>query len=247
MEPKILLLVFCLTTTCFAQKSKPIEADRPDQTETPAIVPKGMFQAETGFTFQKNNLQNQSWNLPSTLWKYGLNENLEVRLITELVYEKTNDEKSFGLSPVWIGFKVRLCEESGLIPKTSFIGHMSLPHAASSNFKKDFSAPEFRFTMQHTLSDKMTLGYNLGCEWDGITPLPTYVYTLTTGLAVTDKLGIYTEVFGFASQAESANHNLDGGMTYLITDNFMVDLSSGVGLTDIAPEYYFALGFSFRY
>ncbi|WP_162126688.1 transporter [Flavobacterium phycosphaerae] len=246
MKLKILLLLLWLSNTCFSQKTEPIQADRPDQTETPAIVPKGMFQVETGFTFQKNENHNETWSLPSTLWKYGVNGNFEVRLITEFVSEKIDDEKLSGFSPVLIGFKVSLCQEKGIVPKTSFIGHVSLPNAASSKYKTDYSAPEFRFTMQHTLSEKLSLGYNLGCEWDGVTPATTYIYTLTTGYAVTNKLGSYIELFGFAPQDDSANHNLDGGVTYLITDNFMVDLSSGVGLTDNAPEHYIAFGFSFR-
>jgi hypothetical protein len=54
------------------------------------------------------------------------------------------------------------------------------------------------------------------------------------------------ESFGFAPQNDKANHNFDGGFTYLINDNFMLDLSSGVGLTNNAPDYYLAFGFSFR-
>ncbi len=107
-------------------------------------------------------------------------------------------------------------------------------------------APEFRFTMQHTLSEKLSLGYNLGCEWDGFTPETTFIYTLTTGYAISDKIGSYVELFGFAPQGDSANHNFDGGVTYLFTNNFMVDLSSGVGLTENAPNYYMALGLSIR-
>jgi len=53
-------------------------------------------------------------------------------------------------------------------------------------------------------------------------------------------------LFGFAPQQDKAHHNLDGGITYLVTNNFMLDLSSGVGLTDNAPDYYIAFGFSIR-
>ena len=100
--------------------------------------------------------------------------------------------------------------------------------------------------MQHTLSDKLSLGYNLGCEWDGITPETTFVYTLTTGYSISNKMGCYVELFGFAPQHESANHNFDAGLSYLINNNFMVDLSSGIGITENAPEHYVAFGFSFR-
>lgn len=227
-------------------QTEPIQCDRPDQTETPSIVPKGMFQVETGFTFQKNDDVSNTNSLPSVLWKYGVNENFELRLITEFVSEKVNDQKTSGFTPVLIGFKVKLCEEKGVIPKTSFIGHIGLPNVASSRYKNDFVAPEFRFTMQHTLSEKFSLSYNLGCEWDGITPETTFIYTLTTGYSINKKLGCYAELFGFAPEKDKANHNFDGGFTYLINNNFMVDLSSGIGITDNAPDHYVAFGFSFR-
>lgn len=245
MKNKLLLLCVFGFTTIQAQ-TEPIQADRPDQTETPAIVPKGMFQVETGFTFQKNDENSNSNSLPAVLWKYGVNENFELRLITEFVSEKNFDEKTNGFTPVLIGFKVKLCEEKGIIPKTSFIGHIGLPNVASSKYKNDFVAPEFRFTMQHTLSEKFSLSYNLGCEWDGMSPETTFIYTLTTGYSINKKLGFYAELFGFAPEKNKANHSFDGGFTYLINNNFMVDLSSGVGITENAPDYYMALGCSFR-
>ena len=55
MKLKLLFFLFLQTAFGIAQEKEPIQADRPDQTETPAIVPRGMFQVETGFTFQKND------------------------------------------------------------------------------------------------------------------------------------------------------------------------------------------------
>jgi hypothetical protein len=245
---KSFILICSIVSYCSltAQNREPIATDRPDQTETPAIVPQGMFQAETGFTYQKNNHTSTSWILPSTLWKYGVSENFELRLITEFVTEEIDAEKTSGIVPLLIGCKIKICSEKGWLPKTSFIGHLSIPNTASKKYKADFYAPEFRFTMQHTLSDKISLGYNLGSEWDGFSAEPTFIYTLTTGYSITEKLGSYIELFGFAPQKESENHNFDGGFTYLITPNFMVDLSAGVGLTHNAPNHYFALGISFR-
>jgi hypothetical protein len=246
MKNKIMFLVLICSNVFYAQEVAPLEADRPDQTETPAIVPKGMFQAETGFTFQKNKADSKTNSLPTTLWKYGVNENFELRLITEFVLEEENDSKSNGLIPVYVGFKVKLLDEKGIVPKTSFIAHMSLPNLASKQYKTEFYAPEFRFVMQHNLTEKVSLSYNLGAEWDGFSAEPTFIYTLTSGFSVTEKLGAYIEIFGFAPQNDSANHSFDGGFTYLINNNFMLDLSSGVGITNNAPDHYFALGFSFR-
>ena len=246
MKTLITFLLLLISLVGYTQNIEPIQADRPDQTETPAIVPIGMFQVETGFTFQKNDKKSTLFSLPTTLWKYGVNENFELRLITEFISEENNISKSNGFNPIYVGFKVKLTNEKGIIPKTSFISHISLPNVASSKYKTDFYAPEFRFVMQHTLNEKLSLSYNLGAEWDGFTPEPTFIYTRTTGYSISDKLGSYIELFGFGPQNDKANHSFDGGLTYLINNNFMLDLSSGVGITNNAPDYYTAIGFSFR-
>lgn len=246
MKKNYFLLACIFALSSYAQTSDPIQTDRPDQTETPSLVPTGMLQVETGFSFQKNNRLSKSLLLPSTLWKYGVNENFEIRVITEYNQEIYNDTSSNGFSPVYVGFKVKLAEEKGIFPKTSFIAHLSLPNCASPKNKTAFYAPEFRFVMQHTLSEKWSLSYNLGAEWDGFSAEPTFIYTLASGYSINQKWGSYVELFGFGPQGTKANHSFDGGITYLITNNFMLDLSSGFGVTKNAPKYYYAFGFSFR-
>ena len=243
---KIHLITLFVSILSFSQEIEPIQTDRPDQTETPSLVPSKMFQIETGFSFQKNYDASNSITIPSILWKYGLNENFEMRLISEYSIEENNTSKFSGLNPILIGCKIKISDEKGLLPKTSFIGHISLPNLASTAFKGYFFAPEFRFVMQHSLSDSFSLGYNFGAEWDSFTPEPTFIYTLTTGYSVSEKMGTYIEIFGFAPQKNIAYHSFDGGVTYLVTNNFMLDLSGGFGLTEFAPEYYYALGVSFR-
>lgn len=100
--------------------------------------------------------------------------------------------------------------------------------------------------MQHTLTDKISFSYNLGAEWDGFTAQPIFLYTASGGYAISDKLGTFIEIFGFAPQENTANHSADAGFTYLISDNFMVDLSGGLGITSNAPNHFVSVGFSFR-
>lgn len=240
----LILLIPCLSN---AQEMDPIQTDRPDQTETPYLVPKNKFQIETGLSFQRENLNtNKTYTFPSTLWKYGINKNMELRVITEITNEIDSANKTFGLNSVYLGTKIRISEENGWLPKTAIIGHICIPNVATSNLKTKYYAPEFRFTMQHTLSDKLTLSYNIGSEWNTENLVPTLIYTFATGYVLSEKIASYIEIFGFAPNNEKSNHNLDGGFTYLINDNFMLDLSSGIGISINAPKYYLALGFSFR-
>jgi hypothetical protein len=223
-----------------------IQTDRPDQTETPAIVPTGMFQVETGLLYEKINSEAESIIAPTILWKYGVNENFELRLITELSFEENSGIKTSGLQPVLVGFKAKLSEETGILPKTSFIGHLLIPDMASKDYKADYYASEFRFVMQHTFSETFSFSYNLGAEWDGVTPQPTFIYTAALGYSVSPKLGAFIELYGFAPQEDVAHHLFDGGLTYLVSNDFMVDFSGGFSLTENAPDYFISTGFSFR-
>jgi hypothetical protein len=145
------------TNNLFGQSLTPIQLDRPDQTECPFITPRKYIQIESGFTFETFDQNQKSFSHPSTLWKYGVNEKFELRLITEIVSEKTNGNINLGFSPITIGFKTSLFEEKGIIPKASFIGHITTSNIGSKEFQTQYIAPSFRFTMQHTLTKKYHL------------------------------------------------------------------------------------------
>jgi Putative MetA-pathway of phenol degradation len=235
-------------TVLKSQNLAPIATDRPDQTECPFIVPKGFLQAENGLVYEKTNPTSSVMVHPSILWKYGISGNFEFRLVTEIISEKTvNQPITIGLTPITIGFKTKIAEEKGLLPLVSFIGHLDVPNWASKEFQTSYFAPSFRFTMQHTLSEKLILAYNLGAEWDGETPQTTFIYTLTSGYSISEKLGVYLEFYGFAPREQVPDHRFDGGLTYLINSNIMVDISGGFGISENAPINYLSLGFSYRF
>ncbi|MEN9369660.1 MAG: hypothetical protein RI952_525 [Bacteroidota bacterium] len=229
-----------------AQTLPPIQLDRPDQTECPFITPINYIQAESGFNIENTNSDRQILTTPTVLWKYGINKKFELRFITEMITDKNNSEKFTGLAPVTFGFKTALIEEKGIIPKTSFIGHITTATMGSEKFQTKYIAPSFRFTMQHTISDKMVLAYNLGAKWNGESAAETYLYTLTTGFSITEKLGLYTELYGFKTAYMRADHRFDGGFTYLVNDDFMADISGGFKITANGPKNYISLGLSYR-
>lgn len=236
-----------LATGCFAQNTDPIQTDRPDQTECPFITPTHFLQFEIGFPYEKTNTHSTKMSLPTMLSKFGINERFELRLITEhLITSEITNENS-GFTPIAIGFKSQLLKERGILPTLAVIGHFHLPKVASTIFQTPYSAPAFRFTMQHTLTPNQTLSYNIGAEWDGDTGIPTFIYTLTTAYSFSEKTSGYIELYGFLPQRDLGNHRLDGGFNYLWNPNHQLDISAGIGLTENAPKYFVALGYSFRF
>lgn len=243
----VLIIMLFFFNMLFSQDYPSIQTDRPDQTECPFITPKNYFQLENGFIYEKWNTNSTEIVVPTVLMRFGINDHFELRFITEYILDKINAEKKSGFNPILIGIKTRLLAEKGIIPVTSFIAHISIPKAASKNLKTPIYAPEFRFTMQHTISDKQSLSYNLGAEWNGETAEPTFIYTLTTGYSITEKIGGYIELYGFVPQIEKPDHRFDAGLTYLFNQNHQLDISGGMGFSKASPKYFMALGYSFRF
>ena len=250
-----LFSLFMTGSTLFvwAQTEKPgIVTDRPDQTESPSLVPRGGLQVETGFVYEKDreeNINATNFTYNTTLLKYGVNEHFELRLISEYLGERTKGETSNsqieGLSPLAMGVKIKLADENGMWPQAALIGHINLK-SGSSEFAPHYTAADFRFTLAHTLSERLALSYNLGAEWNGETPDATFLYTLSLGYVITDRLGMYVEGYSFFPEKSKADNRVDAGFTYKFTPVVQWDISGGVGLSSNAPDAFLSTGISFR-
>lgn len=240
-----ILLLLLNPSRSIAQEEK-IDTDRPDQTESAVITPKHWLQLEFGISRQQNDRSSVEYNLPTLLTKYGLGKRIDLRLFTTIA--QTNDgTRTTGLVPVELGARVALCEERNFIPKTSLLFHVVIPTLASPAFKAKHLAPNFRFSMQNSLSKTVGLGYNLGAEWDGFSTVPAWIYTLSTGFNLGEKWYAYTELFGEVKKAEPAQHSFDAGIAFFLNGNMKVDLSGGVGISKESPDWYMAAGYSFRF
>lgn len=226
-----------------------IKTDRPDQTETPHLVPDGYFQMELGFSITDTD-PGFLYNYPSALWKYGVTDNFELRLQTDFVtIQEEGEADENGFLPISVGFKSRLSEQKGILPKMSFIGSVRLPGVVSEEFEIEYLAPQTRLAFEHVVSDWFNVSYNVGLFWNGQDPEPSVLYTLSTGFALTKRLGLFAEVYGETPQRDSEDLPLyaNAGLTYLVGNDFQLDVSASQGITDNAPLRYVAAGFSYRF
>ena len=243
MKKILCFFIFFYTFSGYTQLLNPIQTDRPDQTECPFIVPINYIQIENGFTIENENIK-KNLAFPITLLKYGINDKVEIRMITAL---SSLESEKIGLLPLTFGFKLNLLKEKGILPTTSLITHLTSSNIGSRKYQSTYLAPSFRFTMQHTLSEKATLGYNIGEEWNGETPDPTFIYTLTVGYSFPSNFGSYIEMYGTKPHQQNFEHKFDGGLTYLVGQNLLFDISGSIGLSKIHPSNYISLGCSFRF
>lgn len=258
MKSLRLLIALALSTSTFAQEvqelNSPLVTDRPDATEASSTVGKGVLQFETGGlyeTFEENNTKNENYTYNTMLIRYGILENLELRLGWDFVEGVTTvngnklDDVLSGLSPLLLGLKIDIAEENGIMPEIALIGHVFPLFSASADYRPEYTGVDFRLSLAHTLSEKSSLGYNIGAEWGNDSPEAAAIYTIAYGYSFNDAFGMYAELYGDFPEDNSANHYWDAGMTYLVNNDLQLDAYVGTSITD-GQDLLLGLGLSYR-
>ncbi|MEO1255090.1 MAG: transporter, partial [Bacteroidota bacterium] len=106
-------------------------------------------------------------------------------------------------------------------------------------FRPERAIPEVRLNFSNSLSDFLSLGYNIGMAFPE-DDTQTF-YTAVLGYSFLPGWTAFAEPYGFFQEGIS-DHRFNTGLIYLIKDNLQVDLTGGFGVTDDAPDYFIGFG-----
>lgn len=259
--------IFALTLALSGSRPLAAQAelvtDRPDQTESAETVDPGHVQVEMGWLRvedKQDGIRSETEEAPGTLVRVGLVPDLELRLgwsgwISQSVDIRTRRVSADGAGDAELGLKWVLAREKPGRPQVALLAASSVP-VGENGFSSERYDPSVRLLLAHTLSERASLGYNAGVEWasepapgGGFERTSTAIYTAALGLSLSEKLGLFVELFGeLPGQAGARDaHSFDAGLTLLATERLQLDLAAGVGLNDAAPDSFLGLGFSWRY
>lgn len=254
----VVIVLLIISKTSFAQKEQTNDVlitDRPDATESSSTVGKGILQIETGViyeSFKTNNIKSEHFTFNTSLIRFGLLDNLELRLgwdfvegVTKLNGKKLNNISS-GFSPLLLGVKIDIIEEKGSMPEIAFIGHIFPLFSASQDFRPESTAINFRLSLSHTLNESSSLGYNIGGEWGNDSPEAAGIYSIAYGYSISPKFGLFVELYGDFPEDSSANHYWDTGLTYLVNNDFQIDSYVGTSITK-GQDLLLGFGASYRF
>ncbi|GAB4252992.1 MAG: hypothetical protein Tsb0034_31440 [Ekhidna sp.] len=239
---KIIVLILSLASiNAFAQDSEPIVTDRPTQSAASTVVPKGSALLEYGFVYEKasSDATNVTW--ANILARLGIINGVELRLTQNVLQTGpsfSSEDNVSGLSPTTIGTKVYLVEEQGAIPQISMIGQVTLANGKEA-FRPSKALPEVRLNFSNSLSEYLSLGYNIGM---GFPEDDRYaLYTLVLGYSFLPGWSVFAEPYGFMYEGYS-DHRFNTGIVYLVNDRFQVDMTGGIGLSDSSPDSFVGFG-----
>jgi len=246
MKKFAFLLIAMGSLALSAQDSNSIVTDRPTQSAASTVIPRGKLLTEYGFVYEKVNTSSENITFANFLFRYGLIQGLEFRVIQNILQSGDTfitDKKASGLSPVTIGTKIHLVNENRWIPQTSLITQVTLKNGEPA-FRPVRAFPEIRFNFSNTLSEKVSLGYNLGI---GAPKEQTYVlYTLMLGYAFAKEWTCFIEPYGFLT-GNYPGHSINSGLIYLVSDRFQLDASVGIALTEVSSDYFIGFGAAHRF
>lgn len=241
----ILIFVIFLISHLYSQ-SEPLITDRPDQTESSTIVPKGTLQIETGTIYEKDepgeSISLSSLSLATTLLRWGITNSMELRLgsayTRETLKNPLNKNENNGMDAVDLGLKYALRSEQGKLPEMALILNAAIPtEEADENI-----VPMLLLAMSHSLNESVGIGYNLGGEFGDHFQ---FIYSAAVGIGLTQNTSAFLEFYGTVEE-HVTNVLFDTGLTWLAKSNLQFDTSIGMAINEEAPDYFINGGISLR-
>jgi len=248
----VILIYFLICQHYLYAQDDAIFTDRPGQTDAVYTMGKGYFQVESGFFYGRDEIagiDSTASTTPNLMIKYGVIDRIEVKLFFDVLNTKIkmagSENKNSGLSPIRLATKVFLIEGEGWIPAASLTGILSLPNTGKKAFQHDDLNPSIRLQMENSISENVSLNYSIGGDWFD-NSISQGVYTIVLGNSFSDKLGGWAELYGTFGNKPGETIATDFGLAYLLTDYLQLDSSFGIGLNDVATDFFFNLGISWK-
>jgi hypothetical protein len=218
----------------------------------------------------------RSHGYPDMLWRIGLfTDWFELRIFQNFLSEQTispdGREALSGAEDMTLGVKFALVEQRGWLPAVALILQTDIP-TGHGHFSADEWLPggSFQYAWDvipdfFTVAGNTVIGRQRGIHtFPGVGeielsegPPVKHSYlevaqSISLGYILSTKLAAFTEWVGMFPHSAldpevGPEHFLQGGFTYLVTNNFQLDIRAGFGLNRHAEDFFTGAGFAVRY
>jgi hypothetical protein len=242
-----------------------ISTDRPSFSDTTGIAPAARLQLEMGYTFTFRNregVETQRHNGPEALARVGLiDDRFELRLSTSgYVWSRTDDgsgagfHTSDGWNDVSLGFKLKLIDQEGLVPRLA-LGAATTLGAGSRNISSRRAEPTVKLIWSYDLEKlggESFKGFgvygNINASWTNSNSERYWqgAASICGTYAISDRWSVFAEYYTLfpASKGTGPSHSVDFGTSYLLTPRIQLDARVGFGLSDKADSVFAGVGVS---
>ncbi len=249
MTKRLSLFILCISICafCFAQEEQTISADRPGMSTGTDVMPLHKVQWETGVAFDwehRGGAKQETFTINNTLFRYGLTNFAEIRLGMDFQYyrDRLFDDYVWGVTPLNFGTKIKVYEGTKYLPAISFLANVVAPHLGTKAFCPTHLAPSMHLLFSNTITDWLGLGYQVGCDWDGISPVPTTFLAVCFGFSITDNLGAFVESYNNFTRWQTPECSLDFGFNWLVHRKVQLDVAANINFNEIKSYANVSMG-----
>jgi hypothetical protein len=232
---------------CFAQDELPtVVPDRPGYTWGTDVTPHQKLIWDHGFGFEKTPEGASTLTFSSSILRFGLFQNMELRVGTDfMMYNDGNaKEPTFGFSPLTIGTKLKVYEGSGILPSIGLLAEVKSPHIGSKDLLPSHLAPSLYLVFENPVSDWFGICYNVGEEWDGESAKPTTFLGLSLNFSFNDQLGAFIESYNYLNSVEGNQYMSEIGFTWLVSRRVQLDIEGDFDMQNFGKYYSVGCGVS---
>jgi hypothetical protein len=242
-----------------------IETDRHDFTQSAKTVGQGVFQIETGYTYfylDEDDEIERAHATPELMLRYGLSEDIEFRFRWDYAWEFPDaEEHRHGAEDIRMAFKLGVSEFEGLRPESALEIRWTVPTGGAA-----WSTGQIEFGLDYIydwqLTEHFTLYGSTGWNTTGLAdfayvgehPDEDHFWEVTQSVAVgaelTERVTMYAEFFGLYTHGRERELNrtfFNIGVDYYLTDDVLLDVRFGTGLTRDAEDFFSGVGGAVRF
>lgn len=243
-------LLFVSFLSVSAQDAEPVKdevemsADRPGASTGTDITSKFKIQWETGFGYERNKYDGANEHvitINTSLFRYGISESAEIRLQVEEQSIKEDGEKNSGLCPLVIGTKVKIFDGYKAVPKIGLLANLTIP-CGKDDFKADKPAPQLYLLFDNEVTEKISIGYNVGAEYDGDTHIPTTFAAICLGYAFTNNFCGFIENYNYFHCQHKPIWMTEFGVSWQVAPRVQLDLACDLNLKSPVKNYAVSCG-----
>ncbi|QQL45448.1 transporter [Sulfuriroseicoccus oceanibius] len=233
---------------------RPLEADRPDVTESPITVDKGFWQLEmttAEWTQDKaDGVTTRGWGFGLANLKYGISQRDDLQLgFDSYSTEKSGGTKTDGFGDIVVRWKHNVLGiDDGSDLALAVMPYVKVP--TGTDLSNDEWEGGFVVPVGVPLCERVGLGLQVE---------PAYVFnedtaghefavghTVALAADLGGAFGGYVEYVGVAAESDYLAA-ISGGLTYDVNLHFRLDLGTQIGLNDAAEDARVFTGLTYRF
>lgn len=244
-----------------------IETERHDFTQSAVTVGRGILQVEGGYSYfykDADEVIESAHTAPEMLLRAGLSEDIELRVRWNYVWVFADEaEDRIGAEDMQYGLKLQLSRQppEGWLP-TSALEIRGTAPTGSTAFSTDQAEFSLDFIYQWELSEGFTFAGSTGYGTNGfgdyalLPEEPTsenfsiLTQSAVLGMELTESNTAYAEWYGIYSgglENEFVVSVFNVGVDHYLTDDFVLDIRAGMGLTDDSDDFFAGVGGGYRF